>query len=69
MTLHIDYTVYIWKEGGQFIARAMPVDVMSSGRSVEEARSALDEAVRLFLRTAADMGTMEHILGKNISAY
>ena len=40
----------------------MPLDVMSAGRSPEEARKALDEASHLFLVTAADMGTLEEIL-------
>lgn len=61
-TKDIEYTVQIWKEGNQFIAHAMPLDVMSSGRTPEEARKALDEAVHLFLATASDMGTLEDIL-------
>lgn len=60
--LNLDYTVYIWQERDQFIAHALPVDVMSSGRDLDEARQALDEAVRLFLHTAAEMGTLEEIL-------
>jgi predicted RNase H-like HicB family nuclease len=40
----------------------MPLDVMSSGKTPEEARKALDEAVQLFLVTAADMGTLHEIL-------
>jgi predicted RNase H-like HicB family nuclease len=58
----IEYNAQIWKEGDQFIAHAMPLDVMSSGPTPEEARRALDEAVRLFLVTAADMGTLEEVL-------
>ena len=58
----IDYTAHIWKERNQFVAHAMPLDVMSSGPTPEAARDALDEAVRLFLNTAADMGTLEEIL-------
>ena len=58
----IEYTVQIWKEGNQFVAHAMPLDVMSSGKTPEEARKALDEAVLLFLLTAADMGTLDEIL-------
>jgi predicted RNase H-like HicB family nuclease len=58
----IEYTVQIWKEGNQFVAHAMPLDVMSSGKTPEEARKALDEAVQLFLVTAADMGTLNEIL-------
>jgi hypothetical protein len=40
----------------------MPLDVMSSGKTPEEARRALDEAVPLFLATASDMGTLEEVL-------
>jgi predicted RNase H-like HicB family nuclease len=39
----------------------MPLDVMSSGKTPDEARKALDEAVHLFLATAADLGTLEEV--------
>jgi predicted RNase H-like HicB family nuclease len=58
----IEYTLQIWREGNQFVAQAMPLDVMSSGKTPEEARKALDEAVHLFLVTAADIGTLDEIL-------
>lgn len=61
-TVDIEYTVHIWKEGNQFIAHAMPLDVMSSGPSPDEARKGLDEAVHLFLATAADHETLEDVL-------
>ncbi len=61
-TQDIEYTVHIWKEGYQFVAHAMPLDIASSGQTPEEARKALDEAVHLFLVTAADMGTLEEVL-------
>ena len=61
-SMDIEYTVQIWEEGNQFVAHAMPLDVMSSGPSPEEARKALDEAVTLFLETAADSGTLDEIL-------
>jgi predicted RNase H-like HicB family nuclease len=60
--MDIEYTVYIWKEGNQFIAHAMPLDVMSSGNTTDEAKKALDEAVHLFLETAEEMGTLKEIL-------
>ena len=62
--MQIEYTVQIWREGNQFIAHAMPLDVMSAGPSPEEARRAVDEAVRLFVLTANDHGTLEEILGE-----
>jgi predicted RNase H-like HicB family nuclease len=58
----IDYTVQIWQEGNQYVAHAMPLYVMSSGSTPEAARTALEEAVRLFLKTASDMGTLEEVL-------
>ena len=62
MKLAIDYTAQIWREGGQFIAHTIPLDVASSGGSREEARRALDEAVHLFLTTAAKHGTLDQVL-------
>ena len=37
----IEYTVQIWKEGNQYVAHAMPLDVMSSGLTPEEAQKLL----------------------------
>ena len=60
--MKIDYTVQIWREGAQFIAHAMPLDLASSGSTPERARQAVDEAVRLFLATAAEHGTLNEVL-------
>jgi len=61
-TSQIDYTVQIWKEGNQFVAHAMPLDVMSAGDTPDDARKAVDEAVRAFLSTLSDMGTLAEVL-------
>ena len=60
--MNIDYTVQVWQEGKQFVAHAMPLDVMSSGSTPDAARAALYEAVDLFLTTAAEMDTLDEIL-------
>lgn len=60
--MQIEYTVQIWKEGEQFVAHAMPLDVMSAGQTPDEARKAMDEAVHLFLLTAEEMGTISEVL-------
>ena len=60
--MQIDYTVQVWREDGQFIPHAMPLDVASSGPTAEAARNAVDEAVRLFLATAAEHGTLTEVL-------
>ena len=60
--MQIDFTVHIWKEGSQFVAHAMPLDVASSGSTPEAARIALDEAVKLFIDTAAEQGSLVDVL-------
>lgn len=55
-------TVHIWKEESQYIALAMPLDIVSSGPTPGAARMALDEAVRLFLEAARELGTLEQVL-------
>ena len=60
--MQIDYTVQIWREGNQFIAHAMPLAVASAGSTPPTARAALEQAVRLFLRTAEDHGTLKEVL-------
>ena len=60
--MDIDYTVQIWREGSQFIAHAMPLDVASSGTTPQAARTALDEAVKLFIKTADEQGTLNEAL-------
>ena len=60
--MNIEYTVQIWREGDQFVAHALPLDVMSSAQTPEGARAALEEAVHLFLVTAADHGSLKEIL-------
>jgi len=59
---NIDYTVQIWQEDAQYVAHAMPLDVMSAGRTPAEARQAVEEAVQLFLTTAIDIGTLDEVL-------
>jgi len=61
-SLNIEYTGEIWKEGRTFIARAVPLDVMSCGGSAKQARDNLREAVALFVSTARDQRTLAAIL-------
>lgn len=60
--MNLDMTVHVWQEGKQYVAHAMPLDVMSSGPSPAAARRAVDEAVQVFLQTAIDLGTLEDVL-------
>ena len=48
MGLH-KITARVWQEGGWWIAQAIEVNVASQGKSKEEARSNLQEALELYL--------------------
>lgn len=58
----IETTTRIWREGRQYIAHALPLDVSSAGDSPEAARKALLEAVDLFVATARQHGTLDDLL-------
>ncbi len=60
--MKLDLTVHILGEGNHYVAHVLPLDVMSGGPAPQAAREALDEAVRCFVKTAADAGTLETIL-------
>ena len=62
MTLRIEHTVQLWQEGNTYVARALPLDVMSCGGTPEDARRNLTEAVDLFLKTAVRHGTLLEVL-------
>jgi predicted RNase H-like HicB family nuclease len=53
-----------WREGNQYVGRANPFNVVTCGTTGEEAEKALHEAVKLFLETASEMGTLEDILAE-----
>jgi predicted RNase H-like HicB family nuclease len=58
----IETTVRIWREGKQFIAQALPIDVASAGDTVQSAHDALREALKLFFATARERGTINVVL-------
>ena len=60
--MNIDYTVNIWREGDQYVAHAMPLDVASAGSDPDAARAAVDEAVRAFTDSCARAGTLAEVL-------
>jgi len=60
--MQIQTTVNVWKEDNIYIAHAMPIDVASAGDSPAQARSALNEAVELFVETAKAAGTLDELL-------
>jgi predicted RNase H-like HicB family nuclease len=58
----ISFTVHTFKEGKTFIAYVPELDLSSCGATDEEARKNVRDAVRGFLETSAEMGTLAEIL-------
>jgi predicted RNase H-like HicB family nuclease len=60
--MNIQTTTRVWREGSQYIAHALPLDVSSAGDTPENAQRALREAVELFIATAREQGSLEEVL-------
>jgi predicted RNase H-like HicB family nuclease len=58
----ISFTVHIFKEGATYVAHAPELDVSSCGDTDEQARKNIQDAVRGFLETSAENGTLEEVL-------
>ena len=62
MSTTLETTVHIWLEGDQYVAQALPINILSSGPTPEAARAAVAEAVHVFAITAQESGTLDQIL-------
>lgn len=60
--MELKVTSEIFKEGSMYVSYAPELDISSCGRTVEEARKNLIEAIEGFLEEAARMGTLPQIL-------
>ena len=58
----IAYTIHTFREDGTYVAYVPELDLSSCGATNDEARKNIREAVRGFLETSADMGTLSQIL-------
>lgn len=60
--MDLKLTVEIFQENGMYIAYVPQLDVSSGGKTVEEARRSIRDAVGGFLEAAKHAGTVEQIL-------
>ncbi len=60
----IALSVQVWKEGATYVAYSPELDISSCGNSAARAKSALREAVAVFVEEAAHKGTLEEILSE-----
>jgi predicted RNase H-like HicB family nuclease len=60
--MEIKFTIRVFKEGRMFVAYAPEFDVSSCGHSKEMAAENIKEAIRLFLETCEEKGTLAQVL-------
>ena len=60
----VQTTVSVFEEDGQFVAYCEPLDLASQGDTPEQAHSRLGEAVRLFIDSCFERGTLEQVLSE-----
>ena len=58
----IAFTVHIFREADVYVAHVPELDVSTCGTTTDEARRNIQDAVRGFLETADEMGTLKDIL-------
>ena len=56
-----NFTAIIEKEENMYVALCPELDIASQGKTVEQARDNLREAIQLFLETASQAEVMERI--------
>ncbi|MBM4031871.1 MAG: type II toxin-antitoxin system HicB family antitoxin [Planctomycetes bacterium] len=60
----LEFDMVVLREEKTFVAYCPELDISSCGASVEQARTNLKTAVRLFIEEAEKMGTLNDILGE-----
>ncbi len=55
-------TTKIWKVGIHYISYCPELEIASQGKTEEQARSRIKEAVELFLQETKKMGTLQEVL-------
>ena len=58
----IHYEASVWREDDEYVARAWPLDVVTSGKNEEHALEMLQEAVALFIEVSNEQGMLATIL-------
>ncbi len=63
MNFHsIQFNTDIWREGGMYVSYVPRLDISSCGKTIEEAKKNIHDAVEGFIEEAANMGTVQQIM-------
>lgn len=59
---NVSIKIEIFKEGDAYIALSPELNVSSFGETIEEAKSAIKEAIEAFIEECEKMGTLDDVL-------
>lgn len=62
--MNLSLKIEIYKEDDTFVALAPELNVSSFGESIEDAESAITEALEAFIDTCREMGTLDEVLSE-----
>jgi len=60
--LKVQLNIQIWKEGEMYVSYIPQLDISSCGKTVDEAKDNIIEAIEAFLEEAKKMGTVDQVL-------
>ncbi len=55
-------TVELWQKGNWFLAKVPELDFIAQGKTMEEAKSNLNEVINIQFREMKEMGTLDEYL-------
>lgn len=59
---NLTFTIQIFKEGKTFVSHSPELNVSSCGKTLEESRKNLKDAINGFIKSAYKIGTLNRIL-------
>ena len=62
--MQFTYTTQVFKEGKTYVAYSPEIDLSSCGRTANQARQRLHQAIELFLDEAKRLGTLTDVLAE-----
>lgn len=61
--MRLKATVESWQKGNWFLAKIPELDFVAQGKTMEEAKSNLNEVINIQFREMKEMGTLDDYLG------
>ena len=58
----LNIKIEVFKEGDLYVSLCPSLNISSFGESIDEAKKALVEAVKIFIEECSEMGTLDEVL-------